>query len=95
MKATGEQVRDAMIAANITAVDHHECGICYYMCRFIRREEALFFDPGCDCTRGAPLELRSWQDAADWINMQNEEGSAKIAQAFGLTNPVQPEENQV
>lgn len=85
-RVTADEVKGAMIAANIENVDHHDCGICGFMCRFIRTGDALYFDPGCHCTGGSPLELRPWQDAADWINMQSDpEWRAKIAEKFGLT----------
>jgi hypothetical protein len=85
-KVTGKQVRDAMIAANITSVDHHECGGCYSRVFYSREGEQLFFNPRCGCTSGwTPPEPRPWSDAADWINMQTNEGMRqKLRAAFGL-----------
>lgn len=84
MQVTGEQVKDAMIAANITHVDHHDCGGCGEMVFYSREGEHLFFNPGCGCS-WSPAEPRSWQSAADWINMQsNAEWRSKLRAAFGL-----------
>lgn len=87
---TGDQVREAMKAANITHVDHHDCGGCGYMTRYLREGDALLFDSGCYCgSRGVEnLQSREWQSAADWINMQNDEWKATLMERFGLTpNP--------
>jgi hypothetical protein len=66
---TGEQVRDAMIAADISVAPTRECSLCGYPMSYSREGERLFYDPGCDCSwRGR--EPREWQSAADWINMQ-------------------------
>jgi hypothetical protein len=87
MKVTGEQVRAAMIAANITHVDHHDCGGCGEMVSYSRHEDQLYFNSGCGCSWSPPQE-RSWDDAADWINMQGDpEWHLKIAARFGLTPP--------
>jgi hypothetical protein len=83
---TANQVKEAMIKANITEVDDHKCHFCGYMTKFSRHGEVLLFDPGCNCIdykKG--WEVRSWQSIADWINMQdNEEARNKIAGMFGL-----------
>lgn len=83
---TGEQVKQAMIAKNITYIDHHNCGGCGSMVFYSRKGEQLYFNPGCGCSaRSDPAELRDWEEAAAWINMQSsEEWRTKIAQRFGL-----------
>ena len=84
---TGEQVKDAMIEKGIEYVDHHECGICGVMVFYIREGEQLFFNSGCNCSHKGP-EPRSWQSAADWINMQsNKEWREKLALRFGVAAP--------
>lgn len=81
---TGEQVRDAMIKANIDKVDHHKCGICKATVYFSRIGDQLYFNSGCICSYSPP-EPRSWDDAAEWINMQsNKEWRLKLMQNFGL-----------
>lgn len=82
---TGEQVKEAMIDREITRVDHHECGICGFMVYFSRDGEQLYFNSRCDCVGVADPEPRSWEHAADWINMQsNHEVKNKLAKRFGL-----------
>ena len=81
---TGEQVKEAMKANNITFVEHHNCSLCGYMTNYFVDDDELFFDPGCDCRHSYP-ERRDFQSAADWINMQtNPEIKAKIAARFGI-----------
>jgi hypothetical protein len=83
---TGEQVRDAMIAAGIESVDHHPCGGCSHMVQYFREGDNLFFDPSCKCIAGNGPEPRSWDDAADWINKQSHpEAKVNIAKRFGFT----------
>ena len=84
MQITGEQLKQAMIAANITRVDHHDCGICGYMTAYVRQGELLYFDPGCDCSFRGALEPRPWEWAARWVNEQDAEWQIKLAAAFGL-----------
>jgi hypothetical protein len=85
MIVTGEQVRDAMTAAGIVFVKVSDCSICGYITRYLRIEDKLGFDPGCYCTGRGGVEPRSWDHAADWINMQtNEAARARIMAAFGL-----------
>lgn len=83
---TGKQVAEAMEAANIQYVDHHPCGFCGYMTRFVRVGNVLFFDIGCHCTyRGETLEPRPFDDVANWINMQSEpEIRTRLAASFGI-----------
>ncbi len=80
---TGEQVRDAMIAANINYVDHHECGICGCMTYYSREADQLFFNSGCDC-HWSPAQPRKWDNAANWINMQTGDCKTKLMQRFGI-----------
>lgn len=88
MNITGEQVKEAMIAANITYVPHHECGGCGCMVSYQREGEQLIFDPRCGCTSLGYVEPRSWQSAADWINMQsNPDAKQNIAKRFGVKLP--------
>lgn len=83
---TGTQVREAMVAANIVQVEHHRCGVCRYMTKYVRDGDLLFFDVGCNCTySGEQLESRLWDSAAQWINMQsNPDIRSKLARSFGV-----------
>ena len=47
---TGEQVKAAMIAANIEYVEQHECSICGEKVFYERKGESLFFNPSCGCS---------------------------------------------
>ena len=69
MQVTGKEVKAAMMAAGITRVDHHDCGIYGSMVFYSRDGEHLFFNPGCECS-WSPPKPRSWDDLAGWINMQ-------------------------
>jgi hypothetical protein len=83
---TGEQVKIAMIAADIKRVAHHSCSICGFMTAYIRCYDELFFDSGCECCYNPnSLHPRSWDEAARWIEMQDKpEIKADLMKAFGL-----------
>lgn len=82
---TPKEVEIAMIKNHIDRVDHHECGFCGHMVYYSRGGTTLFFDPGCDCTLRTGRELRTWSDAADFINMQTKPGIRKmVAKRFGI-----------
>lgn len=83
MIVTGEQVKKAMTDAGVNSVDHHKCGFCGYMTKYIRRGETLYFDAGCYCTPGNDLQIREWDEAAEWINMQNPIAAPALAEKFG------------
>lgn len=84
MNVTGEQVKAAMIEAGITHVEHHDCGACGSRVFYSREGESLFFNPGCGCAWG-PAEPRSWESAADWINMQSSpEWRNRLRERFGM-----------
>lgn len=88
MTVTAMQVRDAAVKAGISKIDHHECGGCKYMTRYLISDDLLFFDPGCDCSRYGRSDPRpaQWQEAADWINMQTkDEHRDRLLKAFGLS----------
>lgn len=83
---TGNEVKTAVLAANLTRISHHECGICGVMVGYEVRGEELYFDSGCDCSGGSNLRHCDWEDAAHWINMQsNEEARANLKARFKLT----------
>lgn len=83
-KVTGEEVREAALAAGITRIEHHNCGLCRAPVFYSIHEGALFFNPGCDCS-WSPPEPRSWESAAEWINMQSREDAREmIKQRFGF-----------
>jgi hypothetical protein len=83
---TGAEIERAVTEAKILRIEHHDCGMCGYMTSYLVNRGELFFDAGCDCVRYAPPpRLVSWDDAADWINMQSSaEWKTKIAKSFGI-----------
>ena len=85
-KVTGEEVKKAMIDNDITYVEHHDCGFCKQYVYYSRVDEDLYFNPDCGCTSYDALpEVSSWEDAADWINMQSKDKNRiEIAKRFGL-----------
>lgn len=88
---TGEQVRDAVAAAGLTYIPHHDCGCCGEWVAYTVQDGALYFNPACGCS-WSPAEPRAWDSAADWINMQSNEGArAQIMAKFGMTPNVQIE----
>lgn len=85
---TGEQVKEAVEKAGITRIDHHDCGCCGQMVFYFVRDGQLYFNSGCGCS-WSPAAPRTWDSAADWINMQSRSGDygdvgAKIAAKFGI-----------
>ena len=85
MKITGQEVREAMQANGITYVEHHDCAGCGYMTNYTVFDGTLYFDPGCNCTNGAGLRRTTFDEAADWINMQTRfEVAQRLAAKFGL-----------
>lgn len=90
---TGDQVRSAMIANNITEVPHHDCGICGEWTAFVRSDDQLYYRSACECSWSPPLWCL-WSDAADFINMQtNPKCRADIVASFGLQGDSQEEKS--
>lgn len=83
---SGEEVKKAVEAAGITRVDHHDCSMCGFMTHYFVIDSELYFNHGCDCTGRYRVSERSWNHAAEWVNMQSKpEIAAKVASYFGLT----------
>lgn len=83
-RLTGDQVKAAMIAAELDFAGFSHCSMCGYITRFLRDGENLLFDGGCYCV-SYPPDPRTWDSAADLINMQNDEWKVKLADGFGIT----------
>lgn len=86
MKVTGQQLLESVLKNNIKQIDHHRCFICDQMTRYYVINGQLYFDSSCFCTTySSPRELESWDEAANWINMQsNSEIAKQIALRFGI-----------
>jgi len=83
---TSDEVKEAMIEANLERVLVRNCSMCGYQMEYIREGENLFYDAGCHCTymRGG-LEPRDWNSISEWINMQSaDEHKIRIAEKFGI-----------
>lgn len=89
-EVTPEQVRDAMVAANITRVPVRDCSLCGYEMAYYRLDNnELFFDLGCDCTGSSKMNPRDYSALSDWINMQiGPEHRQQVAAKFGITQPL-------
>lgn len=88
---TGEQVKAAALSARIAIVPSRDCSLCGYMCSYVIRDDGnLYYDPGCYCTnRRGGREPRSWDDAANWINIQSDDDQReKIMRRFGFVREI-------
>lgn len=82
---TGEQVARAIERAHITTVLHHDCGGCGHWVRYRIEPNGVFFDANCNCGSWSSLRRESFQDIADWYNMQrNDSAKKEIAERIGL-----------
>lgn len=90
---TAQEVKAAMIAANIEWVESHRCCFCNVPVGWKRQGEQLYYQSSCDCCRWHPPEPREWDDAARSINMQDRNNekfgdiAAKVALGFGVNLP--------
>lgn len=87
-KVKAKEVEDAVKAAGITRIEHHDCSICGHMTYYSVDNGNLFYHPGCYCGDVfRPKEPRTWSHAAEWINMQSSEYiREKLMLAFGLNS---------
>jgi len=68
---TGEDFKEQAKLLNIDHWDSHKCAICNYMTKFVFVGGQVLFDSGCDCMRElADYSPRTWDDVADYYNMQ-------------------------
>ena len=84
---TAEEVRAAALASGKHWIDHHRCAGCDSMVGYYVDGGELYFDAACGCSgSGSAPRQRTWQSAADWINMQtNPDVRAELMARFGLT----------
>jgi len=80
MTVTAEQVKQAVMDAEIAYIPHHECGFCKCEVYYSVIDGNLFFNPSCGCASEPPRPC-DWQEAADWINMQSNDN---LLERFGL-----------
>lgn len=81
---TGEQVKTAVLAADIIRVDHHDCGLCGEFTHYSVMSDQLYYSSACGCGWAAPRPV-PWSAAADWINMQtSDDVRAELMKRFGF-----------
>ncbi len=85
---TGEEVKEAVLIADINHIENHSCSLCGEMTYYFVAGKELYFNSACDCSaysKIAPPRPCSWQEVADWINMQSKpESKISIAKQFGM-----------
>ena len=83
---TAEEVQKSMVDNNISEVKHHDCCICGVWVKYIVVDGDLLFDATCKCLNRPDLNPSSWEEAANYLNMQSfPEVKKEIAQRFGIT----------
>ena len=70
---TAEQFREQAIKLGLHYWEHHTCAICgepvgYYFFAYYPYE--VVFDSGCGCSFGSNPRPSSWEDVAEFYNMQ-------------------------
>jgi hypothetical protein len=73
---------------NITRWSIYLCSLCGYDCGYIFDGENVSYDSGCYCVTYCPcIKPRSWEDVADYYNMQkNENHIAKMDLFWGFVD---------
>jgi hypothetical protein len=86
-KITGEQVKAGVMKLGVSYIPHHDCSICGVEVGYVILGGDLFFDSGCGCLRGNNIRPASWDEPADWINMQFSPDVRKmLMDRFGVSN---------
>lgn len=86
---TGEQVREAVQKAGLTWVTNHDCSLCGVDVGYVINGDQVFYRSGCGCS-WSPDRPISWDEVAEFINMQKRSGPwgdvmARVAANFGIT----------
>lgn len=88
-KVTGEEVKAAVFAAGITYIQSGVCSLCGGSVGYDVFGPDLYFNSNCNCADFKPREPRTWDYAAQWINMQTDETiQREIMTRFGMTTDV-------
>ena len=82
---TAEQFREQAIKLGLHYWEHHTCAICgepvgYYFFAYPNYE--VVFDSGCGCTFGSNPHPSSWEDVAEFYNMQTNPDIINIMDKF-------------
>ena len=74
---TAEQVRDVIAERQVTEWPLRACARCGEPVAYVFRNGLVFFDPACGCSL-KPMELRTWREVTDTLNMQTPEIRARM-----------------
>ena len=90
-KRLPEHFKEAVKRLGISRWNVWNCSMCGYECGFVfRNDDSVFYDPGCGCvTHNVPLEPRTWEDVANFYNIQkNENIIAKMDALWRFVDPI-------
>lgn len=82
---TDDRLLTSCVENQISRIPHHQCGICREWVEYQIDRDRLYFNSNCGCTSiYNPPAPRSWQELADWINMQTDANKRQIARVCGI-----------
>lgn len=94
MNKTGEDFKKAAKISNPFSWHIHDCSICGYPCGYVfSLDLVVAYDSRCYCTKFSdmPMELRSWDDVANYYNMQtNQSYIAEMNKFWGFKESSSP-----
>lgn len=79
---TAEQCRAIVKDKGFRRVGHHRCTLCGYQTAYVFDGDAVYFDPGCDCTYGRNVRPSSYESLAETFNRQTPEIRAHMWEDF-------------
>lgn len=89
---TAEELKQACHKHKIERVNVRQCSICNGWIGYVISGDSIAFDSGCDCVSYGGWMARTWQDAAECVNMQTDfEVKKTLAAKFGVDLEKQPE----
>ena len=83
---TGHQLFNSVVNKGIKYIPHHNCSLCNCMVGYVVVDEIdLYFDATCDCVAVSDINYKTWDSAAEWVNMQTDETHRKeLLKRFGI-----------
>lgn len=79
---TGEDFKKQALKHNISYWIMRNCSICDYPLKYVFENGEVYFDSSCNCTNFYNLQLRSWENVANYYNMQTDENVIKEMDSF-------------
>lgn len=79
---TADDFKQAVEDRGITKWPVHDCSICGYPCGYIFQEGLVGYDSGCDCVNYTNIQLRSYEDVAEFYNRQTHPDYVAIMNKF-------------